>query len=192
MSKDVKPHSPIAIRFQHDLKINGKGEPTQQSYVRMLRKFSEFLGRDSDSASEGLRVADCLDAVPLLGPDGPTRSHAGGLGHRTPSTISAHEPRQGRQGCMMQVGHGDWNDCRSCRAYRHSCAEGGATPVGETHRQKILSVPPALKSRLRSNQERDKRGRQDSKQSRWPTSKRTFSPIACLPLGFLNRDLDVG
>jgi hypothetical protein len=58
MSKDLKPHSPIAIRFQHDLKINGKGERTQQSYVRMLRKFSEFLGRDPDSASEELRVTD--------------------------------------------------------------------------------------------------------------------------------------
>jgi integrase/recombinase XerD len=52
MSKDLKPLAPIAIRFQHDLKINGKGERTQQSYVRMLRKFSEFLGADPDSASE--------------------------------------------------------------------------------------------------------------------------------------------
>ena len=52
MSKDLRPHAPIAIRFQHDLKINGKGERTQQSYVRMLRKFSEFRGADPDSAAE--------------------------------------------------------------------------------------------------------------------------------------------
>jgi hypothetical protein len=58
MSKDSKPLFPIAIRCQHDLKINGKGDRTQQSYVRMLRKFSEFLGRDPNSASEELRVTD--------------------------------------------------------------------------------------------------------------------------------------
>jgi hypothetical protein len=52
MSKDLKPLAPIAIRFQHDLKIKGKGERTQQSYLRMFRKFSEFLGADPDSASE--------------------------------------------------------------------------------------------------------------------------------------------
>ena len=52
MSKDLKPQSPIAIRFQHDLKINGKGIRTQQSYVRMLRKFTEFLGDEPDAARE--------------------------------------------------------------------------------------------------------------------------------------------
>ena len=52
MSKDLKPQSPIAIRFQHDLKINGKGIRTQQSYVRMLRKFTEFLGDEPDAACE--------------------------------------------------------------------------------------------------------------------------------------------
>ncbi len=52
MSKDLKPQSPIAIRFQHDLKINGKGIRTQQSYVRMLRKFTEFLGAEPDAACE--------------------------------------------------------------------------------------------------------------------------------------------
>ena len=52
MSKDLKPQSPIAIRFQHDLKTNGKGIRTQQSYVRMLRKFTEFLGAEPDAACE--------------------------------------------------------------------------------------------------------------------------------------------
>lgn len=52
MSKDLRPRAPIAIRFQHEFKINGKGERTQQSHVRMLRKFSEFLGAAPDSASE--------------------------------------------------------------------------------------------------------------------------------------------
>jgi hypothetical protein len=36
MSIDIRPHAPIAIRFQLELKINGKGERTQQSHVRML------------------------------------------------------------------------------------------------------------------------------------------------------------
>ncbi len=52
MSKDLKPQSPIAIRFQHDLKINGNGIRTQQTYVRMLRKFTEFLGDEPDAACE--------------------------------------------------------------------------------------------------------------------------------------------
>jgi hypothetical protein len=66
MSKDLKPLSPIAIRFQHDLKINGKGERTQPSYVRMLRKFPEFLGRDPNSASEELRVTDLCGCLFLF------------------------------------------------------------------------------------------------------------------------------
>jgi site-specific recombinase XerD len=44
--------SPILIRFQQDLQLNGLKERTQQSYVRNTRKFSEFLKRDPDSASE--------------------------------------------------------------------------------------------------------------------------------------------
>ena len=52
MSKDLKPLSPIAIRFQQDLQLRGLGERTQQSYGRALRKFTEFLGREPDTASE--------------------------------------------------------------------------------------------------------------------------------------------
>ena len=52
MSKDRKPLSPIAIRFQQDLQLKGLGERTQQSYGRALRKFTEFLGREPDTASE--------------------------------------------------------------------------------------------------------------------------------------------
>ena len=52
MSIDKDPLSPILIRFQQDLQLNGLKERTQQSYVRNARKFSEFLKRDPDSASE--------------------------------------------------------------------------------------------------------------------------------------------
>jgi integrase/recombinase XerD len=52
MSRDLLPDSPVAIRFQQDLKLNGKSERTQQSYLRMLRKFTEFLGNSPDRASE--------------------------------------------------------------------------------------------------------------------------------------------
>jgi integrase/recombinase XerD len=52
MSKDQNPLSPILVRFQQDLKLNGLSERTQESYVRAMRKFSEFLKRDPDSASE--------------------------------------------------------------------------------------------------------------------------------------------
>ena len=52
MSKDLAPVSPIAIKFQHDLQLNGKGQRTQQAYVRALRKFTEFLQRDPETATE--------------------------------------------------------------------------------------------------------------------------------------------
>ncbi len=52
MSIDKEPLSPILIRFQQDIQLNGLKERTQQSYVRNVRKFSEFLKRDPDSASE--------------------------------------------------------------------------------------------------------------------------------------------
>jgi len=52
MSVDKHPLSPVLIRFQQDLKLNGLGERTQQSYTRNVRKFSEFLKREPNSASE--------------------------------------------------------------------------------------------------------------------------------------------
>jgi len=52
MSKDTKPLSPTLIRFQEDLQLNGLEERTQQSYGRAVRKLSEFLKREPDSASE--------------------------------------------------------------------------------------------------------------------------------------------
>ena len=52
MSKDLHPLSPIAIRFQQDLQLKGLGERTQQAYGRALRKFSEFLQREPDTATE--------------------------------------------------------------------------------------------------------------------------------------------
>lgn len=52
VSKDNNPLSPIAIRFKQDLQLKGLGERTQQAYVRALRKFTEFLQREPDSATE--------------------------------------------------------------------------------------------------------------------------------------------
>jgi site-specific recombinase XerD len=52
MSVDLKPQCPVLKRFAQDLKLNGKSTRTQQSYVRALRKFSEFLGHTPDLASE--------------------------------------------------------------------------------------------------------------------------------------------
>ncbi len=52
MSIDLNPSSPIVIRFQHDLQLNDKGTRTQQSYVPALRRFTEFLRREPDTATE--------------------------------------------------------------------------------------------------------------------------------------------
>lgn len=52
MSKDLQPTVPSLIQFQQDLKLNGKGLRTQQSYLRALRKFHEFLSIDPASATE--------------------------------------------------------------------------------------------------------------------------------------------
>ena len=52
MSKDLQPTVPSLIQFQQDLKLNGKGIRTQQSYLRALRKFHEFLSKDPASATE--------------------------------------------------------------------------------------------------------------------------------------------
>ena len=51
MSNDKCPSSPTAIRFQQDLQINGLSERSQESYGRAVRKLSEFLKREPDSAS---------------------------------------------------------------------------------------------------------------------------------------------
>ena len=54
MAKDNDPNrlSPIALRMKEDLQLSGKSERTQESYIRMLRKFTEFLKREPDSATE--------------------------------------------------------------------------------------------------------------------------------------------
>ena len=54
MAKDNDPIrlSPIALRMKDDLQLSGKGDRTQESYIRMLRKFTEFLKNESDSATE--------------------------------------------------------------------------------------------------------------------------------------------
>ena len=52
MSNDKCPSFPTAIRFQQDLQINGLSERSQESYGRAIRKFSEFIKREPDSARE--------------------------------------------------------------------------------------------------------------------------------------------
>jgi site-specific recombinase XerD len=52
MSQDKNPSSQIAIRFKQDLQLKGLGERTQQSYCRALRKFTEFIQLEPDSATE--------------------------------------------------------------------------------------------------------------------------------------------
>ena len=54
MAKDNDPIrlSPIALRMKEDLQLSGKGDRTQESYIRMLRKFTEFLKNEPDSATE--------------------------------------------------------------------------------------------------------------------------------------------
>ena len=49
---DLNRLSPVALRMKEDLQLSGKGERTQESYIRMLRKFTEFLKREPDSATE--------------------------------------------------------------------------------------------------------------------------------------------
>lgn len=44
--------SSAALAFKQDLQLNGKGERTQESYVRAVRKFGEFLQREPDTATE--------------------------------------------------------------------------------------------------------------------------------------------
>jgi integrase/recombinase XerD len=54
MAKDNSPKSlsPLALRMKHDMQLNAKGERTQESYLRMFRKFHEFLQREPDTATE--------------------------------------------------------------------------------------------------------------------------------------------
>jgi integrase/recombinase XerD len=52
VSQDSNPEFPILKRFQQDLKLSGLSERTQESYVRAVRKFSDFLKRQPDTASE--------------------------------------------------------------------------------------------------------------------------------------------
>ncbi len=66
MSKDIHPHSPVLIRFQQDLKLKGLSSRTQQSYVRAIRKFSEYLNREPESATEEDVRNYLLDLAPSL------------------------------------------------------------------------------------------------------------------------------
>jgi len=49
---DKIPTSPLELRMKQDLQLNGKEESTQVSYLRALRKFTEFLKKSPDTATE--------------------------------------------------------------------------------------------------------------------------------------------
>lgn len=75
MSIDKEPLSPVLIRFQQDLQLNRRGERTQQSYVRNVRKFAEFLKRDPDSASEDDLQTTCSSSRMIdIGQQAPSTS----------------------------------------------------------------------------------------------------------------------
>jgi hypothetical protein len=46
------PLSPLALKMQADLQLAGLGEWTQESYLRSVRKFAQWLKRAPDQASE--------------------------------------------------------------------------------------------------------------------------------------------
>jgi integrase len=46
------PLSPLALKMQADLQLAGLGERTQESYLRSVRKFAQWLKRAPDQASE--------------------------------------------------------------------------------------------------------------------------------------------
>jgi integrase/recombinase XerD len=51
-SPDPFSNTPLFHRFQTDLQLNGKGERTQESYLRAVRKFATFIGKSPDLADE--------------------------------------------------------------------------------------------------------------------------------------------
>ena len=46
------PLSPLVLKMQADLQLAGLGERTQESYLRSVRKFAQWLKRAPDQASE--------------------------------------------------------------------------------------------------------------------------------------------
>lgn len=46
------PLSPLALRMLHDLQLAGLGERTQESYLRQVRKFAQWLKKAPDVATE--------------------------------------------------------------------------------------------------------------------------------------------
>jgi len=52
MSKDSNPSCPLLQQFTQDLKIAGLSERTQESYCRVLRKFTEACKKRPDQATE--------------------------------------------------------------------------------------------------------------------------------------------
>jgi site-specific recombinase XerD len=46
------PLSPLAQQMLHDMQLAGLGERTQESYLRAVRKFAQWLNRSPDAASE--------------------------------------------------------------------------------------------------------------------------------------------
>jgi hypothetical protein len=47
------PLSPLALKMQADLQLAGLGERTQESYLRSVCKFAQWLKRSLNQASDG-------------------------------------------------------------------------------------------------------------------------------------------
>jgi integrase/recombinase XerD len=52
MSNPKIPSSSVLVRFRQDLKLSGLSERTQESYLRAVRKFSEFINKCPSLATE--------------------------------------------------------------------------------------------------------------------------------------------
>lgn len=56
MTKNLNPSCPVLQRFFEDLKLAGLSERTPQSYCRVLRDFSETIGkRPAKATAENVR-----------------------------------------------------------------------------------------------------------------------------------------
>ncbi|WP_340122673.1 phage integrase N-terminal SAM-like domain-containing protein, partial [Methylobacter svalbardensis] len=56
MTSTIKPITPLRLRMIDDMRMRKLSPKTQSSYVRVVKRFSSFLGRSPDTASaEDLR-----------------------------------------------------------------------------------------------------------------------------------------
>ena len=95
MSRDLKPFCPVNARFFEDLKLSGRKPRTPETYVRAVRKFTEFLGHPPDQAT-----ADQLRKYLIFLAD--SKKWAGSTStknrrHRLKTLARSHPSRQRRE-----------------------------------------------------------------------------------------------